>query len=393
MFAKNSDRPPGEVQVVERHGRRPPTNRVHTQYLDLEDEGAQALVGSRPTWMWGFEHAVNESGVAVGNERVWTRLPASEEPRLVGMDLVRLAAERACSAEEAVTVIGECLERHGQGGVADAFHGEAYNSSFLVADRSSAWVLDTMGSSWVASEVDGAEAISNRLSLGPDWSRSSADVPRGHDVSAWRDSVWDPVADVRLACTRPYVHRLEMGLEADEGAARLVALMRHHGGEAWGAPLKRDRLPDPPPLGGGAVTVCMHVDGVAVTAASMVCWLPADPAEPVRGWFALGAPCVSVYVPVVVGAHVPRVLTLGSSWRAFDALRRLVERRVLGLPEVRERLDPIEDEGWAAASELAAAGDWTASSWQELGEKCAGEALAAARSLAESVDMSRVRQG
>jgi dipeptidase len=67
LFAKNSDRPVREPQVVEAHGRRPGGGRLRTQYLDIDDTGAAATVLSRPVWLWGAEHGVNEHGVAVGN--------------------------------------------------------------------------------------------------------------------------------------------------------------------------------------------------------------------------------------------------------------------------------------------------------------------------------------
>src|SRR4051794_25144240 len=62
-FAKNSDRHPHEAQVVESHKRRLARSDVHTQYLALPDAGAFAFAGSRPTWLWGCEHGVNEHGV------------------------------------------------------------------------------------------------------------------------------------------------------------------------------------------------------------------------------------------------------------------------------------------------------------------------------------------
>ncbi|MDQ1520739.1 MAG: hypothetical protein QOI55_1812, partial [Actinomycetota bacterium] len=101
-FAKNSDRPYREAQVVEWHDRRARGRELRTQYLTLPDgrTGAHALLGSRPTWMWGLVHGVNEHRVAIGNEKVWTVDDAhAQPPALLGMDLVRLGLERAASAD------------------------------------------------------------------------------------------------------------------------------------------------------------------------------------------------------------------------------------------------------------------------------------------------------
>ena len=80
LFAKSSDRPPSEPQVVERRRARPAGGRLRTQYLTLDDRGAAALVGSRPIWTWGLEHGVNEHGVAIGNEQLWTVDDPRREP-------------------------------------------------------------------------------------------------------------------------------------------------------------------------------------------------------------------------------------------------------------------------------------------------------------------------
>ena len=52
----------------------------------------QAVMLSKPSWMWGAEMGSNSKGVSVGNEAVWTKaMDGGDEKveRLLGMDLVR----------------------------------------------------------------------------------------------------------------------------------------------------------------------------------------------------------------------------------------------------------------------------------------------------------------
>ena len=193
VFAKNSDRPPGEVQVVWPFGRRASVGcTLRSQYLTIGDTGAHATLLSCPTWLWGAEHGVNEHGVAIGNERVsTTHDAASAQPALIGMDLVRLGLERARSAAEAVDHMAGLLEACGQGGVADAARQEAYDSSFLVADPTHVFVLDTAGSDFAAAPYPGGTAISNRITIGTEWTRASGALAPGDDFGRYRDQSED----------------------------------------------------------------------------------------------------------------------------------------------------------------------------------------------------------
>jgi len=54
VFAKNSDRPPGEPQITWPFGRRASAGcSLRTQYLTIGDTGAHAALLSCPTWLWG----------------------------------------------------------------------------------------------------------------------------------------------------------------------------------------------------------------------------------------------------------------------------------------------------------------------------------------------------
>jgi secernin len=374
LFGKNSDRPVAEAQVAETYRARSDGGRVRATYLDLDDGGAAALLGSRPTWMWGLEHGINGHRVAIGNEKLYTvDDPHAAEPALLGMDLVRLGLERGRGADEALNIMTELLERHGQGGSGEADHDEPYFSSFLVADPTSAWVLETSGRTWAARRVEDGAAISNRITLGTEWTRASSDVTPGADFDRWRDpGAPTGIADHRLTATRRCVATGAPALTP----ADVVATLRHHGERPWGAPGGDQSDVSPPPTDvyddWSGVTVCMHVRGYQVTNASMVAELPEDDTAPMRAWIALGSPCASVYVPV----FPPRIATpeLGeaATWARLAALRDRVEGEhgAGELAEIRSVLGPLESELWeeadAVGGDPAAQESFVASVWNRI---------------------------
>jgi secernin len=385
VFAKNSDRPAGEVQITWPFGRRASAGcTLRTQYLTIGDTGAHATFLSCPTWLWGAEHGVNEHGVAIGNERVGTTHDAANaRPALIGMDLVRLGLERARSAAEAVDVIGELLTTCGQGGIADAAHQEAYDSSFLIADPGQAFVLETAGAEFAAAPFRDGTAISNRISLSTEWTRGSSGLAAGEDVARFRAvSENTGSADVRLAASRRF-------LESTPGggltAAATAAHLRDHGQGPWGAPGARGAV-DPPPGAAGdgrGISICMHGPR-SVTAASFIAQLPSAIADgaPVRAYVAPGSPCSSVYVPAfprtVAGPppFVPLELSGEELWHAADAVRQRVEADPSALPAIREVLRVVEDELWADADDVLE----QPARWATVGSSWGGRALHALRS-------------
>jgi secernin len=386
IFAKNSDRPPGEVQLVMPFGRRASAGcTLRTQYLSIGDIGSHASLLSCPTWLWGAEHGVNEYGVAIGNERVSTVHPAAQaSPALIGMDLVRLGLERGRSAEEALESMIDLLSTLGQGGIADAAHQEAYDSSFLIADSHSAYVLETAGRSYAAARVSQGAAISNRLGIRTEWERASDDVATGEDFDRFRDQgEHTAYADVRLAASRTFLSDHPDGLTA----AAVAGHLRDHGHGPWGEPGGHGASQPPPSelsADFSGVTVCMHVRDLSVTAASMIAVLPTEPGlgSPLRAYVALGSPCVSVYLPsfpAQVGGpppFVPFELSHESLWRAADALRSKVEVEPESIGAIRDVLDPVEAELWQEADSVADRPD----QWAEVGRSWGSRALSALQS-------------
>jgi secernin len=270
------------------------------------------------------------------------------------MDLVRLGLERGRTANDALDAMTSLLGGHGQGGSGEQEHPEPYWSSFLVADPRGGWVLETSGRTWAARPVDDGAAISNRLTLGRDWTRASREVVAGADFDAWRDpAVPTGIADHRLSATRACVATGALAVTP----ADIVGTLRHHGDRAWGKPGDDPGDVSLPPTevhdDWSGITVCMHVRDYQVTNASLVAELPEDPDAPLRAWVGLGSPCASVYLPVFPPDVAPPELADPATWARFAALRDRVEANGADLVDVRAVLAPIEAELWEEADSVA----------------------------------------
>ena len=279
LFAKNSDRPPAERQLVHWSPARRDAGSLAATHIEIAAHPADTLacVLSRPAWGWGAEHGVNEAGVAIGNTTVYTTLdPRGTATGLTGMDLVRLALERAATAADAVDVITSLIEQYGQGGSghdpALVPAGRPYWNAFLVADCVTAFAIDTSGREWAVEQVADVRAISNRTTI------PAFDAAHRHPrqpVDRLVDPRWH--ASQRALAQRPVT------------VAGLQAHLRSH--DSCGEP---------------GWSVCMHVDGVELTTASMIVALPAD-GEPDL-WVLTGSPCERDYT--VLGFADAAVLDL-----------------------------------------------------------------------------------
>jgi len=344
LFAKNSDRDPNEAQILEWHPRRshPVGATVRCTHIEIPQASeTNAVLLSRPFWMWGAEIGANEHDVVIGNEAVFTDQPYNKTG-LTGMDLIRLALERAHSARTAVETITSLIDRYGQGGGCGFEHPDfTYHNSYIVADPSEAFVLETAGSLWETEHVTaGARSISNGLTI-PGFAKHS-------------DFVKTTVSACKVR--QPLTQRVAAG--ATE-AAGLMSLLRDHNGPAPSYHL----------LAGAMSAPCVHAGGLAAGSESVASWVADLSAGGSIHWVTgTSAPCTGLFKPVTVdhpvdlgpppaGTFAPetlwwsherlhrRVLKDPDLYRSFVPERDDVERRWLKEP-------PTSEEAFATAAGL-----------------------------------------
>ena len=189
IFAKNSDREPNEAQSLEYHPKKHYKKDVTLKctYLEIPQVSeTNAVLICRPFWMWGAEMGANEHGVVIGNEAVFTKMMVAKSNVLTGMDLLRLSLERSNSAEQALEIIIKLLFDFGQGGICGFEDNKlTYHNSFIIADPSEAWLLETTGPFWAAKRVKNYYAISNGLTIGEKYDESHPDLITTAQKKGW----------------------------------------------------------------------------------------------------------------------------------------------------------------------------------------------------------------
>ncbi len=451
ILGKNSDRPVFDCQPLVYSPRRSagPRGRLELAYLEIPDaETSYATLGSSPYWCWGYEEGVNEFGVAIGNEAIFTATCAAavEEARagrppaagLLGMELLRLGLERGRTAREALTVMTGLVEAYGQWGSGVPACGHetgAYDNSYIIADAQEAWVLETVGRRWAARRVPaGTAAISNEPSIREVWDLASPDLADYAVEQGWwpadrRDALDFARAYVDLRKPLQLSHiRVQRSrqLLAEKARERAVSpgwvarILRDHYEDTFLAgPYFNAALPD-------FLSLCMHSHPAGFTwgntASSAVFVLPPGPDRLVQLWWTPVTPCTGCYVPFYVDAGgVPETVSRAgragrsvtpppqarpdapapdSYWWRFRTLLDVVKGNETGdsyplrQPVVRRRFDELERafaaeaeavERQAVAARERGDGDRAARLLQEFTARCVERAAAAAAELIETL--------
>ena len=338
IFGKNSDREPNEAQQIVRYPRTIRTQKnLKATFIDIEHPiETYEVILSKPFQMFGAEIGCNEFGVAIGNEAVFTKMPFDKKHLgLTGMDLLRLSLEISKTASEALHHIIYYLEKYGQdacGGYADKnFY---YHNSFIVADKSEAYVLETAGKHWVFEKVNGYRAISNGLSIEEKYDGISKNAIEFAQKKSWIKknetfnfkkaySQW--LMPKLAACEFRRNNSEQQGKNyADFTIENAFQILRSHGEH------NQHFLPQ----NSNTKSICMHAAGLLTpsqTTGSMVVELRKE--KPASVWLTgTSAPCISFFKPFYFGNDIleetnflkPTAFADESYWWKWEKLHRSV---------------------------------------------------------------------
>ncbi|MBT7770423.1 MAG: peptidase U34 [Rhodospirillales bacterium] len=396
LFAKNSDRDANEAQIVEVFAgqHHAPGTSVKLTYIEIPQvPHTHNVLLSRPYWMWGAEMGANEHGLAIGNEAIQSCVSPSQEPGLIGMDIVRLALERTSSAAQAVALICELIETYGQSG--NCGHPQSaefyYHNSFLIADRSSAFVLETLGHEWISEKVSGVRSISNTLTIGEEYLKKSVGLEALAEIVGWKQGqqfnfreIFSPKPHNPNASGPQRWRRTSQCLRDYEGRLTpldMIGILRDRGETAL-------ENPDWRPDGDMNGTICAHASfGPArrfgQTVGSQVSLLGASGDK--HFVTATAAPDMGIFKPITLNSdHYPTQLAVNPSgvwdphslWWQHEKLHRAVLKDYAArLKSYQLERDQLEEEFVEAAS---------SGSYQDIWNR-AGKALADWIDLVESI--------
>ncbi len=293
------------------------------------------VLACRRAGRWGYDHGVNEHGLAVGLTTIRTRL-AGEHPGLRGTDLVRLTLERASGALQAVDVLTDLIARHGQ---ADTEASSPCDHAFLIADGREAFVIEAAGPYWAEQVVGSVRAVSDFSHLRQDWDR----LARGLSDQAIARGWW-PANGSKLDFAG------SLGVEPGVAAAglrrwgRATLLLEQHSGQIDGLFLRR-LLAEHCPAPAEGASLCRHADGPTDigTAASLVVASGAPGSLPLA-WWAFGPPCAAVYFPLVPAGDLPAAFEAEGTGGSCPVSRQARQAAADGGALLREALAALQEQ-------------------------------------------------
>jgi len=325
ILAKTSDVAYYECEPFMRWegGTHKPGEVIELQYQKIPQvERTYTVLGASQFWLWGAEQAINEHGVAIAAEAVFSKewretlnkakRGEKVERGILGISLVRLALERGKTAREVLDVMGEFIEKYGQWGSGLAGYGDldgSFDLSYIIADGKEAWILEAVGHEWAAKQIKkGVANISNYLTIRGDWDLCSDNMVQNAIDKGWWPADKREEFDFALAYSDPET-QLAPNLIRGKRVAQLIKEKEGDIDVEWMFRISRDHLEGTfleGPYFNAAIpdflTICMHHSPAnftwGITASTNVFVLPDEDADIVPvAYYAADVPCCSVFVP------------------------------------------------------------------------------------------------
>jgi secernin len=351
IFAKSADCEVNEANAVVRI---PPQKHIPGEVVRLthlaipQAPETYEIILTKAFWTYGCEMGINEFGLAMGEEAVYTTKEKIEkDDGVIGPDLMRIGLERARNCQEAIEIMTGLLEKYGQGGNCEMSGNSHFDSSFLMSDTKEAYILETAGRDWVVKRIEDIGSISNMLLIGNDWDRYSNEG--GVEKVNWANAYARPEVPATLGSPDRQSTTYN-GLQKARGDINIKTvfdIMRHHN-EGYH-----------PATADAHHNICVHAgpqenrwwqaDGVMVTDVGdhgVMAWITGT-----------SGTCVSIFKPVFLGVELPDIGPIPTQNFNPNTLwwkHELLHRRAMAdfdniVPEIRNDFDKIEAEFLAAS--------------------------------------------
>ncbi|HUT80454.1 MAG TPA: C69 family dipeptidase [Candidatus Bathyarchaeia archaeon] len=313
LFAKNSDRQPDEPAEIVYIPRltHPENSIVRATYIEIPQvSDTAAILLCKPIWIWGAEMGTNEYGVTIGNEAVYTKEKYNKKGGLLGMDLLRLGLERSRSAKEALLVIIDLLELFGQGGNHGYRKKLFYHNSYLIADKTEAWVLETAGKYWIAEQVKDVRTISNSITI-----RGKGDIHHPELIEHAIEKGWCKNKD-EFDFFEHYRHKTKLeqifahGVKRCKTSTSILEQEKGMTNEKTMMKILRNHYPEKsnwnPNSNASLKSICVHAKNIFNPSQSTVSMVSELNDEIQLHWITgTSAPCTSIFKPFFLPDSVP----------------------------------------------------------------------------------------
>lgn len=301
FFGKNSDREPGELQFIDvcvdpvKDFEEKPFYESLLKYtkgplINLKDifnkfHHPYKAILSRPIWMWGAEMGVNERGLTVGNEAVFSKEKPTKNG-LLGMDILRLTLHNCSSTAEARDFIINLISQYGQGGDGGYKGSLYYHNSFLIMDGKEAIVLETSGKNYAWKYVKESASISNCYTI-----RDSFEQMESKDFKTENSNfkklyegkfyTFFSRGNERQSFTSNYLNQTKTSLDS------IKSLLRDH--------MSKNGKP-----GKTLSSVCVHARGIVKSETTASIIVEYGTGSPVVWFTSSPYSCVSTYKPMIL---------------------------------------------------------------------------------------------